>query len=57
MGVIFKAIWSQLVTLAMVLRHTFTKTDTVHYPEVMPYLAPRYRGRIILTRDPDGEER
>ena len=23
----------------------------------MPYLPPRYRGRIILSRDPDGEER
>ena len=31
--------------------------ETVQYPEEMPYLAPRYRGRIVLTRDPDGNER
>ena len=57
MGMILKAAWSQLVTLFEVLRHTFTKADTLEYPEEMPYLAPRYRGRIVLTRDPDGEER
>ena len=57
MGMIFKAIWSQVVTLYRVLLHTFTRADTVQYPEEMPYLAPRYRGRIVLTRDPDGEER
>ena len=27
------------------------------YPEKKPYLPPRYRGRIVLTRDPDGKER
>ncbi len=48
---------SQLRTMALVLKHTFTKADTVEYPEQKPYLAPRYRGRIVLTRDPDGEER
>lgn len=50
-------IWSQLRTMWLVLKHTFTKADTVEYPEKKPYLAPRYRGRIVLTRDPDGEER
>jgi NADH-quinone oxidoreductase subunit I len=29
----------------------------VEYPEKKPYLPPRYRGRIILSRDPDGMER
>lgn len=48
---------SELRTLWEVLKHTFTKAETVQYPEEMPYLAPRYRGRIVLTRDPDGEER
>ena len=48
---------SQLRTLLKVLRHTFVAPDTVEYPEKKPYLAPRYRGRIVLTRDPDGEER
>jgi len=37
--------------------HAFHKRETVLYPEVKPYLPPRYRGRIILSRDPDGEER
>jgi NADH-quinone oxidoreductase subunit I len=49
--------YSQLRTMFLVLKHTFTKADTVQYPEQKPYLAPRYRGRIVLTRDPDGEER
>ncbi len=40
-----------------VLRHTFRKRVTVQYPEEKPYLPPRWRGRIVLTRDPDGEER
>jgi NADH-quinone oxidoreductase subunit I len=40
-----------------VLTHTFKRKDTVQYPETMPYMAPRYRGRIVLTRDPDGGER
>jgi len=49
--------WSHLRTLWSVLQHTFSRNETVQYPEEMPYLAPRYRGRIVLTRDPDGEER
>lgn len=47
---IVKGLW-------IVLKHTFKKRATVQYPEERPYLAPRYRGRIVLTRDPDGEER
>ncbi len=48
---------SQLRSLWEVLKHTFVKADTVEYPEQKPALPPRYRGRIVLTRDPDGEER
>ncbi len=48
---------SLLKTIWAVLTHTFRKRATVQYPEEKPYLAPRYRGRIILSRDPDGEER
>lgn len=48
---------SQLRTLWRILSHSFSKAETVQYPEQQPYLAPRYRGRIVLTRDPDGEER
>jgi NADH-quinone oxidoreductase subunit I len=39
------------------LLHTFRKRVTIKYPEEKPYLPPRWRGRIVLTRDPDGEER
>lgn len=47
---ILRSIWE-------VLKHTFHKRVTIQYPEEKVYLAPRYRGRIILSRDPDGEER
>ena len=30
--------------------------DTIQYPEEMTYLPPRYRGRIIMSRDPEGNE-
>jgi NADH-quinone oxidoreductase subunit I len=37
--------------------HTFAKRETVEYPEKKNYLPPRWRGRIVLTRDPEGKER
>jgi len=48
---------SQLQSLWQVFRHAFHRRQTVNYPEHQPYLPPRTRGRIVLTRDPDGEER
>jgi len=48
---------SQLRSLWQVLRHSIRPRATVQYPEQRPYLPPRYRGRIVLSRDPDGEER
>ena len=48
---------SILRTIWTILWHTFRPPETVQYPEEKPYLAPRWRGRIILSRDPDGEER
>jgi len=48
---------SQLRSMWMVFSHAFRKRDTIQYPEQKVYLPPRYRGRIVLTRDPDGEER
>ncbi len=56
-GGALNAIWSQLRTLVMIFSHAFRKRDTIQYPEQEVYLPPRYRGRIVLTRDPDGEER
>lgn len=48
---------SILQGLWIVFKHGFKKRITVQYPEERPVLSPRYRGRIVLTRDPDGEER
>jgi NADH-quinone oxidoreductase subunit I len=49
--------FSLLRSLWGVFRHGFSRRLTVQYPEEKAYLAPRYRGRIVLTRDPDGGER
>jgi NADH-quinone oxidoreductase subunit I len=48
---------SFLKALATVVPHLFRPRDTVLFPEERPYLPPRYRGRIILSRDPSGAER
>jgi NADH-quinone oxidoreductase subunit I len=42
---------------AMVFRHLFRRPVTEEYPEYKRPLPERTRARIILTRDPDGEER
>jgi NADH-quinone oxidoreductase subunit I len=47
---LIRAIWAVFV-------HLFRRRETISYPEKKPYLAPRFRGRIILSRDPDGGER
>lgn len=47
---ILKSIW-------LVFLHLFRRKITIQYPEEKARLAPRYRGRIVLTRDPDGGER
>ncbi len=49
--------WSHLRTLWLVFLHAFRRRETVLYPEVKPSIPPRWRGRIILSRDPDGGER
>jgi NADH-quinone oxidoreductase subunit I len=46
----FRTIWE-------VFLHLFHKQETIQYPDEKSYLPPRWRGRIVLTRDPDGEER
>lgn len=50
-------IYTQLRSIVMVFSHAWRPRDTIQYPEQKPYIPPRYRGRIVLTRDPDGEER
>jgi NADH-quinone oxidoreductase subunit I len=41
----------------MVLRHLGRRPVTEPYPEYKRFLPERARARIILTRDPDGDER
>ncbi|MBI5091206.1 MAG: NADH-quinone oxidoreductase subunit NuoI [Candidatus Hydrogenedentes bacterium] len=54
---IIENIYSILRSIGLVFMHAFHKRETVQYPDEKPYLAPRWRGRIVLTRDPDGAER
>jgi NADH-quinone oxidoreductase subunit I len=49
--------WSYLRTIWLVFLHAFRKRETVLYTEEKPSIPPRWRGRIILSRDPDGGER
>jgi NADH-quinone oxidoreductase subunit I len=44
-------------TLWDIFLHAFRKRVTIQYPEQKAYLSARYRGRIILSRDPEGGER
>jgi NADH-quinone oxidoreductase subunit I len=48
---------SVIKAILTVLAHLFRRRDTVLFPEERPYVPPRYRGRIILSRDPCGGER
>ena len=49
--------FSLVRSMWQVFVHLFRRRVTVLYPEQRPHLAPRWRGRIILSRDPDGGER
>ena len=49
--------YSILRSLWRVFLHMFKRPATIQYPDVKRRLPPRWRGRIVLTRDPDGEER
>jgi NADH-quinone oxidoreductase subunit I len=40
-----------------VLLHSFRRRETYQYPDEKRLPPPRWRGRIILSRDPDGGER
>jgi NADH-quinone oxidoreductase subunit I len=47
---ILRSIWLTFI-------HAFHRRETRGYPERKPQLPTRFRGRIILSRDPDGNER
>ncbi len=49
--------FSILQTIWLTFLHMFRRRSTIQYPEKKDYLPPRHRGRIILSRDPDGAER
>ena len=49
--------FSILRTIWEVFRHAFRRRVTVQYPDQKRRLPPRWRGRIILSRDPEGGER
>ncbi len=48
---------SILRTLWEVFRHMFQRRETVQYPDQKIMSPPRLRGRIVLTLDPEGNER
>jgi NADH-quinone oxidoreductase subunit I len=50
-------IGTTVAAVGIVVWHAFRRRDTVQYPDEIVYLPPRYRGRIVLARDPDGGER
>jgi len=49
--------WNSLKTMWIIFLHMFRRRVTIQYPDEKPGIPPRWRGRIILSRDPDGEER
>lgn len=48
---------SQLRSIWIAFTHMFAKRVTYEYPEKKAPLPARWRGRIVLTRDPDHGER
>lgn len=50
-------ILSILRSIWLIFLHAFRERETILYPEKKPLIPPRWRGRIILSRDPDGNER
>ena len=57
LGGAYRAFGMTLRGLATVFARVPEGPVTIQYPDQKPYLPPRWRGRIILSRDPDGEER
>jgi NADH-quinone oxidoreductase subunit I len=49
--------FSLLRSMWVAFMHMFHKRVTVQYPDEKTVPPPRWRGRIVLTRDPDHKER
>jgi len=54
---IIKDIYALLSGMWITWKHLFRRPLTIQYPEEKRTPYPRYRARIVLTRDPDGGER
>ncbi|CAL4319460.1 NADH-quinone oxidoreductase subunit NuoI [Buchnera aphidicola] len=54
---IFYSIYSQIQSIFLIFMNVFSKRETKLYPEEKVNLSPRYRGRIVLTKNKDGRER
>ncbi|HOX43013.1 MAG TPA: NADH-quinone oxidoreductase subunit NuoI [Myxococcota bacterium] len=54
---LWRSIRGTLAALGVTLKAIFRRPATIPYPEVKRVPAPRYRARIVLTRDPRGGER
>ena len=54
---ILVGIGTNLRSMWMIFARATRERATIQYPEQAVYLPPRSRGRIVLTRDPDGDER
>ena len=53
----FEAVKALVMGFVTTFKHLFRKPITEEYPEYKRPLPVRARARIILTRDPDGQER
>ncbi|CAL4319451.1 NADH-quinone oxidoreductase subunit I [Buchnera aphidicola (Periphyllus testudinaceus)] len=54
---IFRSIMSQISSIFLIFMNSFSKRETKLYPEESVKLSPRYRGRIVLTRNKNKTER
>jgi NADH-quinone oxidoreductase subunit I len=54
---VFADIKALLIGLWTTWKHIFRRPVTIQYPEEKRTPFPRFRARIVLTRDPDGGER
>ena len=54
---ILKDLKEILTGLSITFSHMLKRPVTIQYPEEKRPMPPRFRGSIVLTRDPDGGER
>jgi NADH-quinone oxidoreductase subunit I len=54
---VLNGLWGLAASYGMTMRHLFRRPLTEQYPEEKRELPERSRARIVLTRDPDDNER